>query len=42
MTATEARGGRTLNVVRWVLIFSLALVIPGLAIAWYLTRPLAP
>jgi hypothetical protein len=39
MTATEARGARKANVARWVLIFGLALVIPGLALAWVFTRP---
>lgn len=39
MTATEARGARKMNVARWVLIFGLALVIPGLGLAWYFTRP---
>jgi hypothetical protein len=39
MTATEARGGQKLNMVRWVLIFGLARVIPGLGLVWYLTRP---
>lgn len=39
MTATEARGGRKMGLVRWVLFASLALVIPGLALVWYFTRP---
>lgn len=39
MTATEARGARKMNVGRWVLIFGLVLVIPGLACIWYFTRP---
>lgn len=39
MTTDEARQGQTVNVGRWVLIFGLLLVIPGLAIAWMLIRP---
>lgn len=39
VTATEARGARKMNVGRWVLIFGLALVIPGFFFAWYFTRP---
>jgi hypothetical protein len=39
MTATEARGARKANVARWVLIYGLALVIPGLALVWYLIGP---
>lgn len=38
ITATQARGAKKMNVGRWVLIFGLALVIPGLALAWYFTR----
>ena len=39
MTATEARQGQKLNMVRWVLIFGLALVIPALGLAWFFIRP---
>lgn len=38
ITATNARQGQKMNVGRWVLIFGLLLVIPGMALVWYLTR----
>lgn len=37
ITTTEVRQGQTMNVVRWVLIFGLLLVIPGMALVWFLT-----
>ncbi len=39
MTATETRQGQPMNVVRWVLIGGLCLVIPALALIWYVTSP---
>lgn len=38
ISATAARQGQKMNVGRWVLIFGLLLVIPGMGLIWYLTR----
>ena len=36
MTATEVRQGQTVGMTRKILLFSLLLVIPGLALIWFL------
>lgn len=35
MTTTEVRQGQTVGMTRWILLFSLLLVIPGLALVWF-------
>jgi len=35
ITTTEARQGQTVGMTRWILFFSLLLVIPGLALVWF-------
>ena len=39
LTPTEARGGQMMNMTRWVLLFGLLLVIPGLLAIWYFVAP---
>ena len=36
VTTTEARGADKVNMTRWVLLFGLLLVIPGMLIVWFL------
>ena len=39
ITTTEARGGETVGMTRWVLIFGLLLVIPAFGLVWYFIAP---
>jgi len=36
MTSTEARQGQTVGMTRWILLYSLLLVIAGFAAVWFL------